>query len=280
MAPPVQPTGPHEITLREFHSLDDYEQCKALQRATWGQEFTECVPSTILMISQKVGGIAGGAFDGNGRLIGFIFGLTGIRDGQAAHWSHMLAVREEAQGSGLGRRLKEYQRHLLLERGVEVAYWTYDPLESRNANLNFNRLGAIPIEYVPEMYGGDTGSDLHSGLGTDRFIVRWDLNHPRVDQSLTDSRVLPQPEFSKVPVVNTNSEGEPLPAETALPAHESVRIEIPGDIQRVKSVSMESANAWRRTTRTAFLWYLEKGYQVQGFHLDKGNRGFYLLGCE
>ncbi len=270
-------TSFHGMTLREFHSFDDYEQCKALQRDTWGQEFTECVPSSILMISQKAGGIAAGAFDGSGQLIGFVFGLTGIRDGQPAHWSHMLAVRAEAQGSGLGRRLKEYQRQLLLSRGVEVAYWTYDPLEARNANLNVNRLGALPVEYVPEMYGDDTGSDLHSGLGTDRFVVRWDFNHPRVEQSLAGSRASPRPEFSKVAVVNTNSEGEPLPAGTTLPTHASVRIEIPGDIQRVKSVSLESANAWRRTTRTAFLWYLEKGYQVQGFHLDKGNRGFYLL---
>ncbi|MGD2218255.1 MAG: GNAT family N-acetyltransferase, partial [Gemmatimonadales bacterium] len=142
-----------EFTIRPLESRDDFLQCVALQHETWGEDFEECVPPSILQVSQKVGGVSAGAFDADGRLVGFVFGLSGVRHGRLAHWSDMLAVREELRGRGLGQRLKAYQLSQLLERGIEVAYWTYDPLEAGNANININRLSAFPVEYVPNMYG-------------------------------------------------------------------------------------------------------------------------------
>jgi predicted GNAT superfamily acetyltransferase len=81
----------------------------------------------VLMGTQRVGGVAAGAFDAAGALLGCVFGFNGVRDGRLAHWSYMLAVRPQAQARGLGRRLKAYQRECLLAAGIEVAYWTYDP---------------------------------------------------------------------------------------------------------------------------------------------------------
>jgi predicted GNAT superfamily acetyltransferase len=169
------PANADAVVLRAFASRSDYDQAVTLQRDTWGQDFTECVPASILQISQKVGGVAAGAFDAANRLIGFVYGISGLRDGRPAHWSHMLAVYPEYRGRRLGTRLKALQRDLLLAEGIDVAYWTYDPLIAGNAHLNINLLGALPIEYVPDMYGSNTGSDLHSGLGTDRFVVEWNL---------------------------------------------------------------------------------------------------------
>ena len=80
------------VVLRPLRSRDDYRQCEALERETWGQDFSECVPSSILMISQKVGGVAAGAFDSDGRMVGMVYGLTGPRRGEIVHWSHMLAA--------------------------------------------------------------------------------------------------------------------------------------------------------------------------------------------
>src|SRR5256885_4557451 len=36
-------------------------------------------------------------------------------------------------------------------------------------------LGARAGEYVPDMYGSNTGSALHGTIPTDRFIAEWDL---------------------------------------------------------------------------------------------------------
>ena len=71
------------ITIRDLHSLHDYADCVALQEETWGAGFSERVPTAILRVSQMVGGVAAGAFDENERLVGFVFGMTGVRDRRA-----------------------------------------------------------------------------------------------------------------------------------------------------------------------------------------------------
>src|SRR6185295_11484427 len=122
-----------EILFRPLAGADDYAACVELQRTTWGRDFQETVPGSVLKICQKVGGVAAGAFAADGRLLGFVFGLTGVRAGSPpclVHWSHMLAVVPEARDLGLGTRLKLYQRELLLPLGVERVEWTYDPLEA------------------------------------------------------------------------------------------------------------------------------------------------------
>ena len=89
-------------TIRPFDSLADYEACVRLQREVWGSDFVDVVPPTMLMVAQRVGGISAGAFDAHGTLLGFVFGISVVRDGQLAHWSKMLAVRPEAPASANG----------------------------------------------------------------------------------------------------------------------------------------------------------------------------------
>jgi predicted GNAT superfamily acetyltransferase len=243
------------ITLRGLRSPHDYAQGIALQHDTWGQAFTECVPVTILQISQKVGGIAAGAFDENETMIGFVFGLTGVQRGQLVHWSHMLAVDPGAQGLGIGRRLKWYQRDALLALHVESCYWTYDPLQARNAHLNINKLGALPIDYVRDMYGEDTKSELHSGLGTDRYVVEWKLQSDLVQQAYA---------------------GTTRQREKRGPDSECV--EIPESIDDVRRHSLERAQQWRADTRRALLDLLSRSYTIDGFIRDPDSgRCFYVL---
>jgi predicted GNAT superfamily acetyltransferase len=125
----------------------------------------------LLSVSQKVGGLVAGAFSDAGDLVGFVFGLTGLRGGRIVHWSHMLAVDPDYRDRGVGRRLKLYQRECLRAAGVDRMYWSFDPLVARNAHLNLNRLGVLVEDYVTDMYA-DTGSDLHA-FGTDRFVASW-----------------------------------------------------------------------------------------------------------
>lgn len=271
-----------DIEIRPLTSQEELAQGVAIQRETWGEDFTEVVPGAILMICQRVGGIAAGAFDRQGRMLGFVFGLTGVRNGRFVHWSHMLAVRPQARGAGLGRRLKLYQREKLLALGVEEVRWTFDPLVAKNAHLNLNLLGVEVERYVPDMYGTNTGSPLHSGLGTDRFVVLWKIADPKVEQVISQG---PEaiPGFESAPVVNaaTDYAGVPLPVEKELPLEIMVRVEIPEDIQEVRQRSQEEALQWRRSTRRAFLWYQEHGYQVRGFRRDPVTRRcFYAVGRE
>ncbi len=271
-----------QVSIRRLQSHEDYAKCVALQKATWGEHFQECVPPAILMVSQKIGGVTAGAFDAQGNLIGFVFGLTGIKDGQPVHWSHMLAVSKEAQGQGLGYRLKLFQRQLLLETGVKIVYWTYDPLVARNAHLNLNKLGAKVEEYVEEMYGDDTGSDLHRGIGMDRFIVAWHIDDESVRNRLAGVYPAPPSDWKSIPVVNSSEVRNGLPAPMQLELYEAsrIRVEIPPDISLIQKTSLETAAQWRESTRKAFLHYQAKGYRVTHFVRDQQqNRYFYILNC-
>ncbi len=104
--------------IRPLETTQDQLACVALQQAVWGADYSDVVPTVILKIVQKVGGIAAGAFDTDGTLLGFIFGLTGVERGEIVHWSHQLGVRETARNRGIGRQLKEYQRQVLCTLGV------------------------------------------------------------------------------------------------------------------------------------------------------------------
>ncbi|HEY7215096.1 MAG TPA: GNAT family N-acetyltransferase [Thermoanaerobaculia bacterium] len=257
------------LTFRPFASLPDYEACIELQRLTWGRDFSDAVPMSMLKVTQKAGGIAAGAFAADGRILGFIYGLAGYVEGRPFHWSHMLAVHPEARDLGLGTRLKLYQREVLLAAGVEEVRWTYDPLEARNANLNLNHLGAEVAEYVEEMYEGEMG-ELAKGIGTDRFIVSWRIAGERVARALADHRRGEDGRFRDAPIAN------PGAAERDLPDASRVRIEIPENIQVVKVEQPESAMAWRASTRRAFETCLARGYKVEAFYRE-GGRCFYGL---
>jgi predicted GNAT superfamily acetyltransferase len=268
------------LTLRELESADDYARCEALQRATWGQGFAEVASAPMMKITQKVGGLAAGAFDDRGELLGCLFGISGLRRDRSgrsrrAHWSHIMAVRDESRGLGIGRQLKLFQRDFLLGLEVEAAYWTYDPLVARNAHLNLDRLGAEPIEYARDFYGPGDENELHRGIGTDRFLVEWRLRDPRVERALRDE--LPQPEsWRQAPIVNADGGGRPLEDDFELPDVDVVRVEVPADVHAVKRDQPRTAVLWRRATRHALQGYMARGYRVRGLVRDGGRCGYAL----
>jgi predicted GNAT superfamily acetyltransferase len=257
------PSGLDGIVLRRIDSAEEYQQCVELQNEIWGERFTGLVPAVILSLAQRLGGVVAGAFDTDGRLLGFVFGMTGLIDGQLGHWSDLLAVRHTARDRGIGHRLKHFQRESLRALGIQTMHWTFDPLVARNAHLNLVKLGATAAEYVIDFYGEDTGSSLHGSLGTDRFIVRWNI------AAETDHRVVSgrptESDPDAGPVIVNPDRGDARPVLGDLPIAPRVRIEIPRDIHALIERDPEAALAWRTTTRRAFTWYLGRGYSVVAF---------------
>lgn len=236
-----------------------------LQKQVWGDGFTEIIPSSVLKVVQQVGGIAIGAFVEN-RLVGLLFGISGIRDGERAHWSDTLAVLPEYRDLGIGRRLKWQQRERLLAEGVERIHWTFDPLESRNAYVNLVRLGAVAGEYRRDFYGA-TASILHEGLETDRLVASWEIRSDRVGRRLAGERGWGDSSAAGAPLVNPwrSSDRLPLAGEPDLAvAAPAIRLAIPADIQELRARSPAVALGWRRTTRAAFEAYLGRGYAATG----------------
>lgn len=263
--------------IRHLENIGEYEQCISLQRETWGEDFSDVVPGSILKVSQKIGGLLAGAFDGD-RMIGFVYSLMGQQRDQFVHWSHMLAVSDGARGQGLGRRLKLFQRTELLKRGVKTVFWTYDPLVARNAHLNINKLGATIAGYVPNMYGASTGSPLHVGGETDRCIARWDLDSARVKWAVDSEMAADRSTaVGESPLLGLPDIGETV-EDLELPETHSVRIAIPCDPLSLGRQDPRKLAVWRQVVRKAFLNYLERGYAVQSFHRNRATDScFYFL---
>ena len=267
-SPATFPPPAVELEVRPLRTDAELRACVELQKSTWGADYGEFVPPSILIVAQKIGGVAAGAFDAGGRLLGFVFGMAGVREGRIIHWSDMLAVRPEARDAGVGRRLKEFQRGAALAAGATTMYWSFDPLVARNAHLNFNRLGVRVDEYVEDMYG-DSASELHRGLGTDRFIVRWELEGAGRRAPGAGSSPAPGTRHPAPPVLSDpESLGAIRPPDLC--------VEIPSDIIRLREDDAAAAARWRATTRRAFQWALANGYEVTGF-LPGETRGAYLL---
>lgn len=275
-APPAPaPPTRAEVTVRALDSFAEYQACVALQTEIWGPGQGETVPVSLLRAAAHVGGIVAGAFTPAGELVGFVFGITGLRHGTVVHWSHALGVLEAARNAGIGRRLKEYQRAELARRGIGTMCWTFDPLVAKNAHLNLNRLGARVVEYVRDMYG-TTSSPLHHGLATDRLLVEWPTSgeaRRRESHAARAAATGRAPLLSRAPRIgdvsfSTDSAERPP----------VLWIEVPEDIQATAARDPAAAAAWQAATRRHFEWTLGHDYVVTALHRDTAHgRAFYVL---
>jgi chorismate synthase len=230
------------VVIRPLQTWDDYAACFELQRIVWGEDPRELVPPIVLEVTRRAGGVLGGAFDGEGDLLGFVYGMPALHDGRPAHWSHLLAVRPDARRRGLGEALKRWQRDRVREAGIDRAYWTYEPLLAANAYFNLNVLGARAMEYVVDFYG----AEIKGTAGSDRLVVEWDLTGG-----------------APAPV---GPAGEVLdPGAADLPDLPRLGLAVPADFARLAREDPSAALAWREWSRRVFTHYLGAGYRVAGF---------------
>jgi predicted GNAT superfamily acetyltransferase len=269
----------HDLTIRTLTSPDDYRACVALQREVWGATY-DVVPAAIVQVARHVGGLAIGAFEPDGNLGGFVFGLTGIDDdGNTIHWSHMLGVRNHLRNAGVGRRLKEAQRRELERRRISRMYWTYDPLIAKNAHFNLNVLGAHVVRFAPNLYG-DTGSPLHHGLPTDRLVVAFDTAaiNGKGEQAHAYQATSADGIDSTTPLLTAERRADDPPQLSNDEVPHSMRLEIPLDFATLLARTPDSARRWHAATREHFQWALERGYVVVGLRRDgESDRAYYQL---
>lgn len=182
-----------DVSLHVLDTPQDMAAVEELQRQVWTGNETEIVPVHMLIAAVHNGGLAIGAFENRddqprSPLIGFVFGFPGLYftpDGpRPMHCSHMLAVHPDYRGQGLGFLLKRAQWQMVRKQGLDRIIWTYDPLLSRNAQLNIAKLGAVCSTYLPNVYG-ELRDGLNVGLSTDRFQVDWWVNSHRVNRRLS-----------------------------------------------------------------------------------------------
>jgi predicted GNAT superfamily acetyltransferase len=283
----AETTSKPGVTIRDLQTLDELKQVEEVEREVWGLSDLDVMPLTLAIASRETGGIWIGAFDG-AKLVGFAFAFLGTEHGQLIAHSHMLAVRESYRNSRLGYKLKLTQRERALalridDSRVREMTWTFDPLQSKNAHLNFAKLGVVAESYKVDLYGPGTSSALHRN-GTDRLWVTWPLASRRVQARLQgkDSRTEVLDALSTLtPLLQFNGDGKPTRTDLAAAlSRQRIAIEIPSDIGCVERNDPSLAREWRLQTRWAFTEALRAEFFVAEFcRTVRGQQGpgVYLL---
>lgn len=256
-----------EIAIRELNSVSDLQRALQLEKEVWDCDDSDVVPVTLAVATRAAGAIWLGAFHG-AEMVGFAFALPSLENGNIGFHSHTLGVRSAYSSAGVGYQLKLAQRKKVLSLGIKKITWTFDPLRSRNAHLNFCKLGVISDSYCVDFYGPQTSSSLHSN-STDRLWVTWNLADIRVEERLRGKDIRAEVIDALAhlePLVRFNGDGRPAESELAPAlARQRIAIEIPGDIGIIERNDIALAREWRQSTRRAFTEALKSGFVVREF---------------
>ena len=164
-----------DIAVRDLDGLAEWAAASALYRAVFGYPEPEWGLNPRLLAGlQANAGTVLGAFDQAGTLIGFCYGFCAVDRGELYHYSQAAVVAPGAQGTGIGRRLKQAQAAAARRTGAGSMRWTFDPYALRTAHFNFAVLGATGIRFLPDFYGEP---------GTDRVLVTWALDGAAVTRT-------------------------------------------------------------------------------------------------
>jgi predicted GNAT superfamily acetyltransferase len=241
-------------------------------------------------------GLLLGAYDGD-RLVGFTMGWLGTKDSEGARnakshlklVSHMTGVLPQYHDQRVGYQLKLAQREWALSRGIDLVTWTYDPLESRNGNLNINLLGCTCKTYFKDYYGQMT-DEVNRGIASDRFQVDWQIgsNHVKKRLKRSSSGATPDRKVNDltkkgIQLINparSDNDNLPTPIERVNGSKaKKVLVEIPPDFQSIRKINLDLAVEWRFHTRRIFEILFNSGYLIMDFVFQRGAfpRSFYLL---
>ena len=138
------------ITVTSVEDLEDLNEVADLYNSVWAGSTS--MPATFLRALAYSGNYISAAYAKDG-MVGALVGFLGGHGKKSALHSHILAVLPELQSRGIGYALKLHQRKWALKQGSKTVTWTFDPLVSRNAYLNLNKLGAEGREYLVNFYG-------------------------------------------------------------------------------------------------------------------------------
>jgi predicted GNAT superfamily acetyltransferase len=263
------------VTIRELHDLAELRSVGQLYDEIWRPDDAAPISTELLRAFAKSGNYVVGAFDTDSeahKLVGACVGFFAA-PAQATLHSHIAGVSAQVLGRSVGYALKLHQRSWALLRGAASIEWTFDPLVSRNAYFNLVKLGARPVEYLPNFYGG-----LHDGINvddeTDRLLVRWNLVAPDVSAACLGQReaALVRDETERGAVVALDRTDDGTPAVGRLDAELSL-VAAPRDIEAVRISDPDKAKQWRVAMRTVLGGLMAAGGHVTGFDRD----GWYVV---
>ncbi|MFI9503488.1 GNAT family N-acetyltransferase [Nocardia sp. NPDC052566] len=253
------------VTIRSLSSMDELRAVCDLCDAMWQAEPTDRpLQPALLRALTKAGGYVAGAFDG-AEMVGVGVGFHGAPADALLH-SHITGVIARMRGRDVGFAVKTHQRAWALRRGVTTIGWTFDPLVRRNAYFNIAKLGATPVEYLPDFYG-PMADGFNAGDATDRLLISWDLRSPAVAAACGDHVRQGVDATNAAVALDISPDGAPVRRPVTGPA---VLITVPADITRLRAADPDLAKRWRIAVREALTDRMTDGAHITGFDRHRG----------
>jgi predicted GNAT superfamily acetyltransferase len=276
------------VEIRMLDTLAGLHDVVRLYDAIWRPDpANPPITTELLRALTKAGNYVSGAFDlASGAMIGACVGFFGPPVHAELH-SHIAGVLPAGLRRSVGFALKAHQRAWVLRRGASVITWTYDPLIRRNAYFNLVKLGARPVEYLPNFYG-DMNDAINGSAESDRALAHWDLRAPLVVAACagktSPASFAAERARGAVVALAAGADGWPVtgwPAAgldaglaTGLAAgRRPVLVGVPDDIEALRVADPVRAAAWRSALRDALAPLLAAGARVTGFDRD----GWYVV---
>ncbi len=235
-----QAAGVGRLSIRRIESLPEFEQTLRLQKLIWGFDESDTVAARLFGVFNRIGGSSLGAFLGN-TMVGYTLAFAAFKANHKPYWhSHMTGLDPVIQNLGVGYRLKLRQREEGLGAGLDLIEWTFDPLQSRNAFFNIEKLGVEIEAYLPNFYGV-TSSELHGALPTDRLVAAWHLDRTSVIARVEGLRRVPRKGERRIAIPLRISE---VPRPEAAAIQEAVREQFQSAFaEGLRVVSFERASS-------------------------------------
>lgn len=291
----VRTVGDRRFEIRSGLTHVDLVEIEAIQREVWGPD--DIVPAPHLRAVEHSGGQLAAAFE-EGRMIGFSYGFLAMPHGRGMEGpglhSHMVAVRSEGRGLGVGQALKWQQRTWAQGNGLGWISWTFDPLQARNARLNLEHLGAVAFDYLVDFYGAMSGP-LGGGQSSDRLLALWLLDSQRVrhleprvggpsyeeapratphdgptphalEPRTLEPRTLDEAEQQPWAVRPSDASPDAEPLIAPVPDDATcVRVAVPQDVTHLLAANPDLAQRWRGAVGVTLARLLEDGFAAVGF---------------
>jgi predicted GNAT superfamily acetyltransferase len=254
------------VQVRELAELADLGRLCTLIDEIWHPNPANLpVSAEFLRALAHAGNYVAGAFLGD-QLVAGCVAFFGSPASRSMH-SHIAGVSPRLPGRHVGFALKLHQRAWALSRGVTVITWTFDPLVCRNAYFNIAKLGAVPVEYLPDFYGA-MDDEINSGDDTDRLLVHWPLADDPVVRAARGLGIAADAARLRAAgaavALDTGPGGRPLPGLAGGEAP-TVLVRVPEDIETTRRDDGLAARLWRRAVREVLGGLMADGGQVTGF---------------
>lgn len=246
--------SPVEVTLVE--TAEQALEMAEFFKTIW-TDGDEVVPFDLVLAAIHVGAYAALAKNYQ-QVVGASFGFLGTHLTLHVLHSHVTAASQ----SGAGLALKKHQLQWASGKKLDAITWTFDPLVRRNCVFNFEKLGAVATEYLPNFYGTMTDS-INAGDESDRLFAFFPLTQEanlflgsNEESSAESARLNSATNFAV-----RNLDGRPERENYV--SSKPFWVELPEDIENLRKSDLQLALLWRKTVREFLLPGLRGGGKIR-----------------